>query len=321
MTDKRDIFISYASANKDKADYICEKLEEKGLNCWIAPRDIKRTSNYAEEIMLGLKEVDLVLLVFSKDAHKSIYVTEEIENAFHMKKAILSFKIDETIPEAIPEDKIGFFLKNKQWLDTCPNGIYEEDNVNNFDDYSQQKKDEFYNILFDDAISICEEVRQNKYVPPRTGKQTMPIKLKQPVYDDESFISKYKFPIIALAVILIALVGFLAFNGSGTTSGSSNETQLAIDYVGLESDGESYFVYGSLPSDLNNTSNFKVQTKFYDDSGKVLETNVSNFKDIDGTTLCQVLVSNGNVSKVTIDVLDGAGKVVSSAESKNIIKQ
>lgn len=319
MSDKRDIFISYSSANKDKADLICDKLESKGFKCWIAPRDIKRSTNYAEEIMLGLKQVDLVLLVFSKSAHESIYVTEEIENAFDMKKAILSFKIDETIPEAVPEDKMGFFLKNKQWLDTCPNGIFEEENVEKFDDYSEEKKNEFYNALVDDAISICEEVHQGRYEPPKKGKKTMPIKLRKPV-KEKSFLSKYKYALIAVAVILIAVVGFVAFTGSNTDSNSSKNVNLTIDYVGLDSDGESYFVYGSLPSGLNNTSDYIVQTKFYDDSGKVLKTNESQFDSIGENTLCECLISEGNVSKVTVEVLDGSN-VLYSAENNNIINQ
>lgn len=319
MTDKRDIFISYASANKDKADFICEKLEQKGLSCWIAPRDIKRSTNYAEEIMLGLKEVDLVLLVFSKDAHESIYVTEEIENAFNLKKAILSFKIDETLPQAVPEDKMGFFLKNKQWLDTCPNGVFEEAGVTKFDDYSDAKKNEFYDTLFDDALSICDEVQKGTYNPPKKGSKTMP-KFKKPI-ENKGFISKYKYAIVALLLILIAAVGFLAFSDSGSTSDDSDTVNLTIDYIGLESDGESYFVYGSLPSGLNDTAKYLVQTRFYDDSGKVLQTEESAFDDVDGNTLCQCLVSDGNVSKVSVDIVDDADKVISSAESENIIKQ
>lgn len=320
MTDKRDIFISYSSANSDKANFICDELEKKGLKCWIAPRDIKRSTNYAEEIMIGLKQVDLVLLIFSKNAHESIYVTEEIENAFKLNKAILSFKIDETMPEAVPEDKMGFFLKNKQWLDTCPNGVFEEDGVKKFDDYSQSKKNEFYETLFDDAIRICDEVRQGSYVPPEKGSKTMPKFSKSTT--EVSFFSRYKFAIIAVAVIAIAVIGFVAVNNLGSNSDDSNTTtNLEIDYVGLESDGESYFVYGSLPSDLNDTSKYSVQTKFYDDSGKVIQTNESKFDDIDGTTLCQCLVSDGNVSKVTVDVLDDASKVISTTESNNIIKQ
>ena len=318
MSDK-DIFISYSSANKDKADYICEQLELRGLKCWIAPRDIKRSTNYAEEIMLGLKQVDLILLVFSKNSHESIYVTEEIENAFELKKAILSFKIDETIPQAIPEDKMGFFLKNKQWLDTCPNGIWEEEGVEKFDDYSQEKKDEFYNILFDDAIRICDEVRQGTYDPPEEGNKAMPMELKD-TSEDKGFFAKYKLPVIALVVILIAVVGFVAFTGTGNNT-TSQSTNLTIDYIGANSDGESFFVYGSLPSDLNDTSKYTVQTKFYDGSGKVLQTEDTKFDDVEGNTLCQALVSNGNVTKVSVDVLDGANKTVSSTESSNIIKQ
>jgi hypothetical protein len=318
MTDKRDIFISYSSANKDIADYICEKLEERGLTCWIAPRNIKRSTNYAEEIMLGLKQADLILLVFSKNAHQSIYVTEEIENAFNQKKAILSFKIDETVPQAIPEDKMGFFLKNKQWLDTCPNGVFEEENVHKFDDYSDEKKNEFYNILFDDAVRICEEVRQGKYDPPESGDKTMPIQLKEPV-EEKGFLSKYKFAIAALVVILIAVVGFVALGDNGSNTSSEN-TNLTVDYVGMQNDGHSYFIYGSLPSGLNDTAKDKVQSKFYDSSGKVLETNESKFDDVKGNILGHAAVS-GNVTKVTVDVLDGSNNVISSAESSNIIKE
>ena len=88
----------------------------------------------------------------------------------------------------------------------------------------------------------------------------------------------------------------------------------------MDSDGESYFVFGSLPSELNDTSKYSVQTKFYDSSGKVLETNETKFDDIDGNILCQCLISDGNVTKVTVDVLEG-DKVISSTESTNIIKQ
>ncbi|MGH6991941.1 MAG: toll/interleukin-1 receptor domain-containing protein, partial [Caulobacteraceae bacterium] len=34
------VFISYSNADKLIADRVCHALEEKGLRCWIAPRDI-----------------------------------------------------------------------------------------------------------------------------------------------------------------------------------------------------------------------------------------------------------------------------------------
>lgn len=35
-----DVFISYASSDKPVADAVCAALEQRGIRCWIAPRDI-----------------------------------------------------------------------------------------------------------------------------------------------------------------------------------------------------------------------------------------------------------------------------------------
>jgi hypothetical protein len=35
-----DIFISYSSIDKEVADKVCSILEENGISCWMAPRNI-----------------------------------------------------------------------------------------------------------------------------------------------------------------------------------------------------------------------------------------------------------------------------------------
>ena len=35
-----DVFISYAHEDKPMADALCATLEQNGLRCWIAPRDV-----------------------------------------------------------------------------------------------------------------------------------------------------------------------------------------------------------------------------------------------------------------------------------------
>ena len=37
---ERMVFISHSTADKTIADAICHRLEEAGVRCWIAPRDI-----------------------------------------------------------------------------------------------------------------------------------------------------------------------------------------------------------------------------------------------------------------------------------------
>ena len=55
-----DVFISYSTKNTEYADAVCKKLEDNGIECWIAPRNIKTGTNYAKEIMDGLKLAKLV---------------------------------------------------------------------------------------------------------------------------------------------------------------------------------------------------------------------------------------------------------------------
>lgn len=68
-----DIFISYSSKDKQTADAICHVLESNKLKCWIAPRNIIAGKNYAEQIMYGLKNAKIVVLVFSK-IHRNLFL-------------------------------------------------------------------------------------------------------------------------------------------------------------------------------------------------------------------------------------------------------
>jgi hypothetical protein len=42
-----DVFISYSSKDKPTADAACAILESKGIRCWIAPRDILPSADWA----------------------------------------------------------------------------------------------------------------------------------------------------------------------------------------------------------------------------------------------------------------------------------
>ena len=101
-----DIHISYSSKDKATADAVCHVLEKNGLKCWIAPRNIRSGENYAEQIVEGMKNAKIVVLIFSKNSQESVFVENEIQLAFDYDKPIISFKIDETLPEnGIPVKK------------------------------------------------------------------------------------------------------------------------------------------------------------------------------------------------------------------------
>ena len=72
MLFNNDLFISYASENKDIADYIVDKIEKRGYKCFIAPRNIRTGSEYAVEIIRGISNSTAVLLVFSSKSEGPI---------------------------------------------------------------------------------------------------------------------------------------------------------------------------------------------------------------------------------------------------------
>lgn len=46
-----DIFISYSQADRSCAHEVVALLETQGLGCWIAPRDISPSAEWAAEII------------------------------------------------------------------------------------------------------------------------------------------------------------------------------------------------------------------------------------------------------------------------------
>ena len=60
-----DIFVSYSSKDKQVAFEICEALENKGISCWIAPRDVPLGMEYAEAIVEAIRNARAFVLIFS----------------------------------------------------------------------------------------------------------------------------------------------------------------------------------------------------------------------------------------------------------------
>ncbi len=59
-----DVFVSYASQDAAVADAIVEALEAHGIKCWIAPRDVRPGTVYADAIVGAINESKALVLVF-----------------------------------------------------------------------------------------------------------------------------------------------------------------------------------------------------------------------------------------------------------------
>jgi WD40 repeat protein len=111
-----DVFISYSTSNKDIAYSVCHNLEEQGITCWIAPRDIDAGKDYAQAIIEGINGAHVFVLVFSAESNTSRFVRTETERAFSKKMPIIPFRIEDIKPTGPME----FYLSCSQWLDAFP---------------------------------------------------------------------------------------------------------------------------------------------------------------------------------------------------------
>lgn len=106
------IFISHSSSDANVAKAVCDLLEEKGHVCFLAPRDIQAGREYAEEIMNGIDQSDICLLLLSERSNQSPHVLREIERAVSKGIPIFVYQLEEVKLTKSME----YFLMAHQWM-------------------------------------------------------------------------------------------------------------------------------------------------------------------------------------------------------------
>jgi hypothetical protein len=106
-------FISYATADKVKAEEICVYLEARGLRCWIAPRDVRAGREYANEIINAIERAPALVLVLSAAANESKFVRREVERAVTKGDPVIPVRIENVMPSTALE----LFVSATHWID------------------------------------------------------------------------------------------------------------------------------------------------------------------------------------------------------------
>jgi len=107
------VFICYAHPDKGFADAICDKLEFSGIRCWVAPRDISPSKDWAEETIDAINSATIMVLIFSSYSNGSPQVRREVERAVHKGVSVLPFRIED-----VPLSKsLEYFISTPHWLD------------------------------------------------------------------------------------------------------------------------------------------------------------------------------------------------------------
>src|SRR5690606_31159563 len=88
-------------------------LEQNGISCWIAPRDITPGLDFAEAIIDGIKSSKLFILVYTASSNNSRQVIREVDRAVHTGIPVINLKLEE-----VPMSKqLEYYLSSVHWLD------------------------------------------------------------------------------------------------------------------------------------------------------------------------------------------------------------
>jgi TIR domain len=113
---QRPVFVSYSQADRDIAFELVARIESEGVECWVAPRDIEPSAEWAAEIIDAISAARLMLLVFSTSSNDSPQVRREVERAVFKRVPIIAFRLE----SVLPEKSLEYFLSAQHWLDAFP---------------------------------------------------------------------------------------------------------------------------------------------------------------------------------------------------------
>jgi hypothetical protein len=111
-----EVFISYSQADRDCAYELVARIEAEGIYCWVAPRDIAPSADWAAEIIGAISQARMMILVFSASSNESPQVRREVERAAHKELNILPFRIE----NVLPSKSLEYFLSTQHWMDAFP---------------------------------------------------------------------------------------------------------------------------------------------------------------------------------------------------------
>jgi adenylate cyclase len=123
MTVTRPVFISYSTKNTAIAEDVCAGLEDSGIRCWIAPRDIDPGTSWAAAIDKAIDTCKVMVLILSSQSNSSPQVVREVCSAVSQGVSILPLRIEDILPSGA----MNYFLSTVHWLDALTSPL--EDHI------------------------------------------------------------------------------------------------------------------------------------------------------------------------------------------------
>ncbi len=111
------VFVSHSHDDSPAADLIVKALEERGVVCWIAPRDVDAGGSYAESIINAIESASCFVLIYSQSSNVSSHVMREVERALKFGVNIVPVRFD----DSTPSKSLDYLLATVHWLAIAPN--------------------------------------------------------------------------------------------------------------------------------------------------------------------------------------------------------
>jgi TolB-like protein len=108
-----DVFVSYSNIDKAAADTVCSILEQKGVICWMAPRNITPGIDFSEAIIDGIKSSKVFVLIYSSNSNNSKQVIREVDRAVNAGLPVITLRLED-VPLA---KQLEYYLSTVHWLD------------------------------------------------------------------------------------------------------------------------------------------------------------------------------------------------------------
>ena len=115
-----EVFISYASQNRDRILDLVERLRGAGVSVWIDQMGIEGAAMWSQQIVAAIRDCKVLILAISKNSASSENVVKELALASEGRKRILPVFMEEAdIPETMAYQLAGiqrveFFEGNEE---------------------------------------------------------------------------------------------------------------------------------------------------------------------------------------------------------------
>ena len=184
-----DVFVSYSTRDKPVADAIVSRLEQAGIRCWVAPRDVLPGTVWGEAIFQAIETTRLMVVVLSGEANESAHVHREVGRAVAKDVVVVPFRIESVEPTGA----MAYYLAAEHWLDAMTPPL--ESHISKLVQVAQG--------LLDTAPTPSDERREDEAMPAPPGPPAPPPARRR------------RWPAWAIGLTAVAALGLLGVVGLG----------------------------------------------------------------------------------------------------------